>query len=456
LAVWLPAHAEKDKPAPSGGRAVAHHADGRVIKDYNGSVPTAQALPTDGFDAAEPTLAFDAEGGLFYPAADLDASTAERRPPNTVQIIRSIDQGKTWENVSPNLAGQNLHPVTLDPYVYSDSRGRVWTIDLTVACSYLSYTDDLGESWVTNPLACGRPVNDHQTLFSGPPVSSPTVGYPNIVYYCWNDVASSSCSKSLDGGLTFSPTGTPAYEGVDSGETEFCGGLHGHGVVGEDGTVYLPREYCNGPYVSISKDEGRTWEQVRVSKLEDVGGPDPSVAVDAKGNIYYSFVNRKDRLPRLVYSRDGGKSWSKPLQYAAPGVKEANLSTIDVGAPGKVAMTYYGSTNTKITKNDEGQASWDHTAATWNGYMSVTADLFSADPVFFSGTVNPKNDPIKRSACGPGRCGRVFDFIDVEIGPDGFAYFAFVDACIEECVEIPADKGDEGLVGRLAGGPRLN
>ena len=436
--------------AGAGRHAVAHHAGGKVIKHAK-HLPTPVVYDT-GFSAAEPTIGFTADGTMFYAAANLDSEPT----PNSIEIIRSKDGGRTWETANPMVGPQKTHPVTLDPYIYVDeaeAADRVFSIDLTVACSNLSYSDDGGDTWTTNPMACGVPINDHQTLFSGPPASSLTVGYPNVVYYCFNDVASSSCTKSLDGGLTFAPAGTPPYEGA--GDGGFCGGLNGHGTVGPDGTVYLPREYCGKPMLAISHDEGATWTQVDVSggKLEHPDGPDPSVKTDSEGNIYYVWI-AEDRLPYLAISTDGGEKWGKPMMIGAPGVKEANLPTIDVGAKGKVAITYMGSTNS------QGKPWNDSTKllkTTWNGYITMSKNVLSKNPVFYSGAVNDTRDPIQRGRCGPGRCGRVFDFIDINISPDGEPFAAFVDACIAECAKPKgaSPKGDLGIVGGLVGGPRL-
>ncbi len=443
----------------AGGKAVAH-SNGKPVA-YRGPRPEARFYRT-GLPSGEPTIAITKKGELFFPSIDVNRA-------NHVEVLRSSDKGKSWEIVSPRIGPANAHPVSLDPYVYADpDTNRIFNIDLTVACSLLSFSDDKGETWITNPLACGRPVNDHQTLFGGPPAVSPTVRYPNILYYCWNDVASSSCSKSLDGGLTFHPTGSPAFTGVQPSAAEedepapFCGGLHGHGVVGRDGTVYIPKESCLQPWLAISRDEGRTWENLKVSNISAGDGIlDPSVDVDKKGNIYYVWTGG-DRRIYYTSSTDGGKTWNKATVVSPPGVHEANLATLDAGGVGKVAIAFMGSANSKwrhdcAKKQQSCPDSSDYMETTWNGYVTTTTDGLAEDPVFLSTPVNPPNDPIARARCGPGRCGLVFDFIDVVIAPDGSPYATFVDACGGMCTEETgrASYGNEGVVARIIGGPSL-
>ena len=446
---FRPAVAAKGGKPDSGGRAIVHKAGAKKVK----SKALARKAPVYktfrlNHGAGEPTIAVNKKGTAFFPAAEIALR-------NTVDVMRSKDGGRTWQNKSPQVGGQNSHPTTLDPYVWIDEdTSRIYTIDLTVACSILSWTDNEGESWTTNPLACGVPVNDHQTLFGGPAATSPTVGYENLLYYCWNNVASSYCSKSIDGGITFTATGEPAYQGASQGQG-FCGGLHGHGVVSNTGVVMLPREYCNQAYLAISKDEGRTWNQVKVAKMRTSGGSDTSVAVDSVGNIYYLFVGGDDGLPYLVVSKNNGKSWTKPKMVGPPGLREANLPTIDAGGKGKIAIAYMGSENVKI-KREGDQESRDYAAATWNGYMTTSTTAHKKSPIFFTGTINSKKDPIYRQKCGPGRCGAVFDFIDVEITPKGDAWSSWVDACVTFCAKGGVgNDGDEGVVGRMIGGPNL-
>lgn len=456
----VPSDAGETGQEGSGGRAVAHHAGGAVIRSRSvtSKAPDARLYRT-AFNASEPTLGLTKNGDVYYVAFQTNTK---------VEVIKSKDEGKSWDVVSPKLpGGRNTQLLSLDPYIYVDPRtDRVFTIDLTVACAYLSSSDDGGKSWQTNPAACGRPVNDHQTLFAGPPVSSPTVGYDNIVYYCWNDIGSSSCSKSLDGGVSFHPTGSPAFLGVDSDggqDDPRCGGLHGHGYVDDKGNVYIPKGQCGQPWLAISHDEGATWDRVQVAS-NGSATHEGSVAVDPKGNIYYAWI-ASDRLPYLSVSKNDGKSWSKPMMVGAPGVNETNLPSLDVGGVGKVAIAYMGTTNSpgqpfpaapectaiQVCGDPDGYGK-----TTWNGYITMTAEALDKAPVFYSGTVNDPKDPLIRGACGPGRCKAVFDFIDVVIGPDGTPWTAFVDGCILACaVSGPNNQGSEGVVGRLVGGPSL-
>ncbi|MDQ3916109.1 MAG: glycoside hydrolase [Actinomycetota bacterium] len=445
------AAAPQDGQEGSGGRAIAHRAGGKVVNAPN--APDGRIYQV-AERAIEPTIGITKKGDIFYTASSGVTG---------VDVLRSTDDGATWENTSPRTpTGHKTHPLTLDPYIYVDeSTGRIFNIDLYVACSNLSFSDDNGETWTTNPLACGRPVNDHQTLFSGPPALSPTTVFPEVVYYCWNDFsAGSSCSKSLDGGITWSPTGSPAFAGIDLNSEERpgdrCGGFHGHGVVGKDGTVYLPKEYCGQPWLGISKDEGATWTRVQVAgNTTERLGSDTSVAVDAKGNVYYAYETENQKL-FLVTSKDGGERWSKPMMVGAPGVKEVTLPTLDVGDPGKVAIAYMGSENSRFARCKPDCSDADYNGVTWNGYITMTANALAREPLFYSGTVNAKNDPLYIGRCDfSNRCSPILDFIDVEIAPDGTPWGAFVDPCGSVCASAGTNDGSLAVIGRLVGGPPL-
>lgn len=451
VGVWDFADAAEADPSGKTGsdvKAVAHHAGGSIVSSprRNQEAPRSRLYRT-GALAAEPTLGVTSKGWIFYTAFEgLGLEPA---------VMRSKDEGATWEDVSPATGSQKRHVISGDPYTYVDEdTDRVFTIDW-VGCHLLSFSDDGGEGWTTAPPAgCG--VNtDHQTLFGGPPVSSETQDYPNNIYLCSAGVGTgqgiarvSVCSKSTDGGMTFVPTGEPPYANALD-----CDGFTAHGYVGRDGTVYLPRGYCGQPQLAISKDEGATWKRVQVADtgmntIVSSGYPDheAGVVADGKGNIFYTWV-AEDRLPYLTISRDGGESWEEPMMVGAPGLNEANLPGIAIGKDGAIAIVYMGTTESPGMP-------WtgSYEDVRWSTYITMTTNALAKRPLFYSGPVNDPSDPVIVGTCGPFRCQAEYDFIDIVISPRGEPWAVLVDACP---TAGPCASLGEGVVGRLVGGPKL-
>lgn len=447
--------------AASGPRAIAHYGGGKIApSSLQWRAPTGEAHGT-GTRAWEPTLGVSRNGRIFF----IGARPVDARTPigtrGEFPVLLSKDGGRSWRDVSPGFGPERQALAGYDPFLYVDEQtGRVFASSFK-GCTAVSFTDDEGKTW-TSSAACG--LTDHQNIFAGPAVVSPTLGYPHVVYHCAIDGGAlagfstmTSCLKSLDGGIAWIRTGAPAYtddprqEGGDRSLLPaggHCEGATGHGVVDRKGTVYLPRGWCGQPYLAISRDEGATWERVRVARngmpvdstsLEE---HEASVAVDRSGNVYYFWMAR-NRLPYLAISKDGGKRWSKPMMIGAPGVTEAWGPTIAVGDVGKVAVAYLG------TKD----------LYDWNGYITMTTNALAGKPLFYSGTVD--RDALVRGECPVLRCGVQGDFIDIAITPRGIPIASFVDGCIgrpeSSCGEdagLGASFG-RGLVGALVGGPRL-
>jgi hypothetical protein len=455
---------------PDGGRAVVHRG-GKVLSGVQGT-PFARQYSTEN-NAAEPTLAVTKDGTIFFVGlAGAQASV----------LLRSTDGGETFQDAGLNISGAP-NVATLDPFIYLDkATDRLFNVDFVPPCSPVVHTDDNGETYESGAV-CNH--TDHQNLFAGPPRSSTPAGYPNLVYYCSIDGGLlfafgtfTACSKSIDGGTTFVRTGTPpftddpAQEGGSQGVPGHCGGAVGHGAVGPDGTVYLPRGWCGQPYVAISEDEGLTWEKVQVADIGMAVGPgqeehEMNVAVDPDGNVYATWI-AQDRLPHLAISRDRGRTWSTPLMVAPPGVNEAFYAGVDVGAPGRIAINFYGTTNgpggpfcvattgpeTCETATGEPERPVEaYKEATWNGYMTMTVNALDPQPTFMTGTVNDPGDPLIRGTCGPNRCGVTHDFFDIVVAADGTPYASFIDACTSD-PEVACPIGI-GIVGRLIGGPPL-
>ncbi|MGH3736916.1 MAG: hypothetical protein ACRDT6_15095 [Micromonosporaceae bacterium] len=399
-----------------------------------------------GREAAEPTIGVDTNGEAFYTAATFDGPAGLAR----TEIWKSTDGNNTWSETTPILpvVGE-VPPTTLDPYIWvHPGRNRVFSIDLYVGCSYLSYSDDKGQSWSTNPLACGDFVNDHQTLFSGPaPAGLPTLDpdFPEALYYCFNRVADSSCGRSLDGGKTFIKTGLPAYEGVDA-DGGLCGGLHGHGQVDTEGRVLLPKGHCGKAMLAISDNGGTTWSRVQVSQITPYGH-EGSVASDQAGNLYYTFLDNRDQLPYLTVSRDHGATWSNPIMVAPPGVKETQFAHVVAGEEGRIAISFVGN---RSGDDSDPTRPWDH-------YVTITENALATQPLWVSNISNAQGDPVHRGAC-ESRCGNMFDFLDVILSPvDGSVWATAVDTCTEAkngCPSTPSAGPDDGrgiAVSQIAG-----
>lgn len=397
-----------------------------------------------GVETFEPTLGVAPDGAIYF-------STT---PVNGVAIgfgtgvHKSTDGGHTWTDVSPNLFGYRIPPETNDPYVYVDpGTGRVFQFAMApiLVCSILSWSDDGGDSWTTNPRGCGSPPPwDHQTMVAATPRETPTVGYDNVLVQCVNHGTQglTSCARSLDGGFTFTPTSV----------IRDCSGLHGHLKAAPDGTIYLPKTDCGLALVHISEDDGVTWKRVPVYRGANLGTHEGAVAIDDAGNVYYAWLDEVGQM-MLSVSTDRGYHWAPPVVASPPGVTVTHPA-IAAGKAGSVVIAYAGTddlpdgymTDSDIVKG-----------ATWDAYMTITTNALDAAPTFDSVTGNDPADPIVRGACGPGRCPGLVDFIDVQVSPDGKAYAAFVDACVDDCVTDPevGNNASEAILTTIENAPAL-
>lgn len=444
-----------DGRAGSGATAFAYRAGGVRVADPGVKLPEARLWRT-GHGGWEPTLGMNVRGTIFYNARNTNADPG---------VVRSRDNGKTWEEIPPP-----SHEVSLDPFIWVDpSTGWLFDSDIeaTVTCSTTSVSNDEGDTW-TDARVCGHA--DYQKIFGGPPPKDgekPT-GYPNVVYFCaitGGEGAGSQtfnqCSKTLDGGKSWAFTGEPSYPlrtappGSPPDATN-CDGAAPPGTVGADGTVYLPRGWCGEPYIAISHDEGDSWERIRLpgKSLPYEGGGawanDSGVAVDAAGNLFYVWAAEDFHL-YFSTSKDGGKTWSQPLDILPPGVTRAQNPSIDAGAPGRIAIAFIGSENPEGTPDDK---------VVQNGYIATSVNAAAADPTFVTAPVNdPKTNALWKGPCGSAiRCGNMGDFYTVKIGPDGSPRSAFVDSCPndDKCTEFGVtDPRGEAVMGQLVGGPSL-
>jgi hypothetical protein len=458
-------------PAAPAGQAVAPvpyvaGKDGALpASAYPGQLPVFAERYVGERGGGEPTIGVNADGVAIFPTIAFDINAVATRLPST-RVMISTDEGKSWEDRTPLIAAGNdpvpavrPNPASLDPYVYADPvTGRLFNIDLNLAAGgFLSYTDDAGKTWVSNPGCCGLPVDDHQSLFAGPATTLQPVAplYPRILYFCINQVGATSCTHSLDGGLSWSGS-VPAYPGAETARPDgkpcttdpnsddfgdcVCGGLSGHGHASEKtGTVFVPKGQCGKAEVARSTDNGATFTQVIVDQRMGMPDHEAIVSTDKAGNVYYVFLDGH-ALPRLAISHDDGVTWSSPINVTVPGVTSAKFPSIVAGDTGRIAFLYLGTTTPH--GRHVGDLNGDRTPkypgelenATWNAYVGFSLNADAQDPVFATVTANPVGDPLARGACA-GRCpgsdnGGMYDFLDIDIHPKtGQVWVALMDNC---------------------------
>lgn len=415
-------------------------------------------LSDTGHESGEPTVGLTSDGTLFT-VAETD-------------VLRSTDDGETWEVVTPATSLFSFDPMLrVDPWT-----DRVILDHLYVGCSNMWWSDDQGETWLHNPAACGTPANDHQKVAVGGHFADSPV-YDGIIYYSYNsfsliagdDASTLWVSRSLDGGVTWDSR--PAV----SGAADFHYRTGGPVEADRNGNVYVPMYLDDeGMGVAVSNDHGTTFDAVRVSDAlgADGEGIDPGMAIDLAGNAYVAWWGAADgsledaragagHAVWLAASSDQGSSWGEPVRVSPPGLTSMVLVDAVAGDKGRVAVAYLAAGDTPRGPNRAD--GW----ATWHLYVSITTDALAEDPddvVWHTAQVTPDGDPVQRGTIctsGIGCSGgnrNLLDFIDVQPGPDGRVYVSYTDGCTGDdvpCPTPPDSRDDRGFVAVQETGPRL-
>lgn len=390
---------------------------------------------------------------MFFAARDDNRGAP---PANTIQgpefVARSRNLGASWTALrsgGPTTGGLVPPWMSVDPVT-----SRIWFLTTLPGLegARLSWSDDDGRHWQTNAaVGCRGPGatmclgEGSEKVLEGPaPRGGATPhGYAHVVYYCGSgglDVVPTTlaCYRSLDGGRTFAPIA--AVPDPPTPKPGDCGVSHvaRPGAAGPDGYLYFTLDLCGNLGIAISRNEGNSWrrELIAHTSIQDVYTT--SVATDRAGDIFVSWVAKPGAsgvdgrgLPYLIYSRDHGRSWSKPLMIAAPGVRQVIHTAVAATADGRVAVSYLGSGSLAST-------------AGFSGYITESADVLARRPVFLSAALNDPARPLYPGSHTETFGDRLF-FIGDAFGPDGTAWAAF------HCADEPSCPGTRiGVVGRLA------
>ena len=464
-------------PGCASDRAVAtHHAGGEQVQAPSGmQAPVPCSVSLD-MRVGELSLVVSKAGTVVLrPIWKGDTNG----PPNGTELF-------TAGSANPTFATTPAYDTNLwaDPQT-----GRLFWMSCGGRCAHplFEISDDDGKTWYPGPrpltgpgpYGVGTGGYDHVQVFGGPPVASMKGllkgGYPNVVYACLGHDPL-KCEKSQDGGLTWGPElvipfpPTAQMKSIQAAGGGICSAFGLQGMVESDGTVIVPYEPCNRPYVAVSHDEGAHWTLVQVTNEEEIGYGYPSLGMDSAGNLYAAWVQSSDRMLYMAISRDKGMHWSAPMMIAAPGVNEAAIPFLVAGKDGQVAVSYYGSKNAPhpfpaycnplpagrrgmggFTPPPPGptQTCPGYENETWDTYVTETWDATDAQPVFWSTTLNDPSRPswygITPSELGVVRWDENFsvgasffrggsprldiDYYGSAMGPDGTVWVGYAQMC---------------------------
>jgi hypothetical protein len=435
------------------------------------TAPVASAKPGDqpayleydlGIKGGEPVISYDPGRNAVYYAVGLEARRLGWDDKGTIQITE----------INPE-----FQPETLDTILATDTHtGRTFVSYLALACSFMSFTDDGGETWDLSEGCGPGAAVDHQTVGVGPlhaPLTAGPTGYEGSVYYCAQDAYNGMCAISLDGGLTFGP-GVPVANTPQNRVGDPLGGscsaLHGHLKVGPDGTAYLPLKGCDGiptlnnltnseffggrPSLTVSEDNGVTWS-VRFgpegSHNPDEG--DPDVVVGPEGTMYFAWqdgtnpsdtVGGDETAAKVATSKDGGKTWGPIVDLSTPlGLHNIQFPNVMVGDDDRASVAFIG---TPGIGNDQDDAF----RGDWHLYVSTTYD---AGATWTTVDATPKNlinrGCVHMLGLAPGSqrtdgCSfrNMLDFNDITVDKDGRLLVAYTDACAAECSAPGGENAD--------------
>ena len=431
--------------------AIAHHPGGPAVSPQPPGAPIPCGVLT-GFGGAEARVAVTRSGALVF-----DPAVQDPGPSNCVGrclhagLGVTKDAGATW-SFTESPTGSRV-----DNFLYADPDvDRLFWIPFSDATAMLDVrrSDDDGATWLSSPACCGSAENPH--VVTAVPRTSTTTGFPKVVYLCSNTsylgglesaAGSRVCSKSLDGGATFTVLGplfskpVPQHrECLPRGEVFAAVDEH-YPQAAPDGSLYVLVR-CGGAaagsgdteFLAKSTDEGATWPVVHPVPLPETSANDlDQLRVDQGGNLYLFRTDPSTFRPLMRVSTDGGATWGPELDLASPGVdvghpaSEAEgvftsptLWAVAVREPGHVALGYYGRTS--------GEPRWD-------ADLTVTSNALAASPLLWSARLNP--DDVDLTDAMTETIGN--DYMGTTIAPDGTPWAGFYHSV--------------GFVGRLVPSP---
>jgi hypothetical protein len=381
--------------------------------------------------AGEPSIQVDDKGVIYITATCCVGASA--------QVWFSEDGKKFKELETPGRVRE--WGIGAEGDLAVDHEGRTYFVDTAIAGMMFTRWSDHGKTWdFTAPTAGTVPGFDDR----------PWLTYSKDALYLYvNHVSHTAVYRSTDGGTTWDggnllswrgdPTGQPFFP-AHLAANEKKGTLWVSGLVTEDGKTVLGSavgDYVGGVPV---------FKEAVVSVPQREGGFSPiftgSTAVDAAGNGYTTWSTFDDAGCDVYYaaSTNNGKSWNDPIKVNT-GDGCATFPWITAGDDGKIALAWYETpfeekqpSSTFLRALTAGSTLYggidvpllnyqDNLPedATWFLHAASITDAETATPDVLETRIDTKTPVL----AGPmGR--ELWDFLQIDIGPDGRIHIAFV------------------------------
>jgi hypothetical protein len=337
---------------------------------------------------------------------------------------KSTDKGLQWHLIGCPLKS-NCQNGGGDTEIAIARNNDVFASDLqTLTCNSALRSYDDGATWLTSE-GC-FPGTDRQWMAVYDPNSSAT---GRRIYLSANG-QTQGCYflVSTDNGLTYLPP-----DPLNNPDGAIGGSCIGRYAVNPaNGHIYVP----GSSNTKVSLDGGVTF----LNRPRPTGVADnlfATIVVDTAGNLWQAWINNANTKAFVSYSTDEGQTWSTPIQVSTgagspagttPDLHSVIMPWIVVGDPGRVAVVYYGTTNTGTTEVGPGDVN-----ALWYPFASISTNAMDPNPTWTQ--VQADEHPNHRSTICTGGTGCVLsqtngdrsmaDFFAVDKDSEGRIYIAY-------------------------------
>ena len=343
--------------------------------NFSNGITFEHANLTDPFRlVGEPDIYIDHAGGIYV-------SGPWGTPTQTSWFWKSDDKGTNWHTIIlPQKSNTQNGGGDTDLTIANNN--DVFASDLqSTACLSEFRSFDAGKTFLTGE-GC-FPGDDRQWLGVYDPNGSAT---GRRVYLCANNqtvvtvVFGCYVLVSTDNGVTYQPAdpvNNPSGA-VDINNGATCIGRPA--VDPTNGELFAPT--ASGVFKST--DGSVTWNLVGFSGAPGGVGNFSPIQIDTAGNLWQAWTSSGRTL--LTYSTNRGASWHSPIQVStgpgspigtSPGLRQTIFPWLTVGDPGRVAIIFYGTTDSGSVSGFPGSPN-----ALWHAYATFSTNALDANPSF--------------------------------------------------------------------------